>query len=86
MPYFEAVPGALVDVEMGHLDLADVLVRKLIDERRNLLTRPAPDRRKIDEHRVVRLENLRVEVQVVYCVYVCASHLSSSWGCLRCSN
>ena len=69
--------GALVDVEVSDLNLTDVLVRQLIDQRSDLLTRTAPDRREVDEHGILRLKDLGIEVQIVYRVYVGTSHLVS---------
>ena len=65
----------LVDVELGHLGLALVLVGELIDERSDLLARTTPRRREVDEDGDVGLEDQLVEVDVGRGEGVLACHL-----------
>jgi hypothetical protein len=64
--HVEAHRGALVriDVDLGHLGLADVLPGELVEDRRHDLARPAPRRPEIDEHQAIGLLDLRGERRV----------------------
>src|SRR5207237_249618 len=53
-----------VDVELGDLDFLALLVRDLLEDRRDHPTGPAPRRPEVDEHRCLRLQDILLEVCV----------------------
>src|SRR5439155_117869 len=53
-----------VDVKLGDLDLLALLVRDLLEDRRDHPTGPAPRRPEVDEHRCLRLQDILLEVCV----------------------
>src|SRR5690606_31837728 len=53
--------GALVDVELGELDLVAVLAGQFLEDRRHHAARAAPRGPEVDDHRLLRLQDFLLE-------------------------
>ena len=59
----------LIDIELGHLELARVVMRDFRDRGRQHVTRAAPFRPKVDHDglRIARRQNFQFKISIVYC-------------------
>lgn len=65
--YAELASGerSFVDIELSYDAFFTQLVRHLIDDRGQLLTRSAPSRRKVDQNGLITLEDCFLEIQII---------------------